>query len=41
MNQINFIEQFPDKTSCKLKFKEMRDNSGVKCRNCGSTEHYW
>ncbi|MCF8234771.1 MAG: helix-turn-helix domain-containing protein, partial [Bacteroidales bacterium] len=25
MNLINFIEQFPDELSCKLKFKAMRD----------------
>ena len=41
MNLINFIEQFPDETSCKLKFKEMRDSVGVTCRHCGSKEHYW
>jgi len=41
MNLINFIEQFPDETSCKLKFKEMQDSVGVTCRHCGSKEHYW
>lgn len=41
VNLINFIEQFPDETSCKLKFKEMRDQVGVTCRHCGSKEHYW
>ncbi len=41
MNLINFIEQFPDETSCKLKFKEMRDTVGVTCRHCGSKDHYW
>lgn len=41
MNLINFIEQFPDEPSCKLKFKEMRDQAGVICRHCGSKEHYW
>ena len=41
VNLINFIEQFPDETSCKLKFKEMRDNVGVTCRHCGSKEQYW
>ncbi len=41
MNLINFIEQFPDEASCKLKFKEMRDKAGVSCRKCGSKEHYW
>ena len=41
MNLINFIEQFPDETSCKLRFKQMRDEVGVTCRHCGSKEHYW
>jgi len=41
MSLINFIEQFPDEESCKLKFKEYRDNVGVTCSKCGGTEHYW
>lgn len=41
MNLINFIEKFPDEASCKLKFKETRDQAGVKCRHCGCTDHYW
>ena len=41
MNLINFIAQFPDEISCKLKFKEMRDKVGVTCRHCGSKDHYW
>ena len=41
VNLINFIEQFPDETSCKLKFKEMRDRIGITCRHCGCKEHYW
>lgn len=41
MNLINFIEQFPDEHSCKVKFKEMRDKVGVTCRHCGCKDHYW
>lgn len=41
MNLINFIEQFPDELSCKLKFKAMRDEAGIICRHCGGTNHYW
>jgi ISXO2-like transposase domain len=41
VNLINFIEQFPDKTFCKLKFKEIRDTEWVICRKCGSKDHYW
>ena len=41
MNLLNFITQYPDEDSCILKFKEVRDNAGIVCRNCMSTEHYW
>ena len=41
MNLLNFIKQFPDEDSCRLKFKSIRDEEGVICARCGSTEHYW
>ena len=41
MNLIKFIESFPDESSCKIKFKEFRDEQGVICRKCGSKDHYW
>jgi hypothetical protein len=41
MNLINFIESFPDESSCRIKFKEFRDEQGVICRKCGSKDHYW
>jgi hypothetical protein len=41
MNLLNFIAQFPDEESCKLKFKEIRDIVGVFCPKCKGTEHYW
>jgi len=41
MNLLNFIEQFPDEDSCKLKYKEVRDGIGIICSACGSKEHYW
>jgi transposase-like protein len=41
VNLIKFIDQFPDETACKLKFKAVRDQEGVVCRNCGSNDHYW
>ena len=41
MNLIKFIESFPDESSCRLKFKEFRDEQGVICRKCGSKDHYW
>ena len=41
MSIIDFIEKFPDESSCKQKFKEYRDQVGVVCSKCGGTEHYW
>jgi hypothetical protein len=41
MNLLNFINQFPDEDSCKLKFKAIRDKQGVTCHHCGGTDHYW
>lgn len=41
MNLLNFINQFPDEDSCRLKFKSIRDKEGVICAKCGSKEHYW
>lgn len=41
MNLLNFIGQYPDEDSCKLKLKAIRDKEGVVCRHCGSKDHYW
>ena len=41
MNLLNFVEQYPDEASCRLKFKEYRDREGVVCPHCGGTSHYW
>lgn len=41
MNLLNFIEQFPDEQSCKVKYKEFRDKAGVTCSVCGCKEYYW
>jgi len=41
MNLLNFIEQFPDEESCKLKYKEIRDAVGVVCSRCNFKDHYW
>lgn len=41
MNLLNFIAQYPDEASCKTKWKESREQQGVVCPKCGSTEHYW
>lgn len=41
MKLVKFILQYPDEDSCKLLFKSYRDKTGVICKKCGSTEHYW
>lgn len=41
MNLLNFISQYPDEESCKLKLKAIRDKEGIVCRHCGSKAHYW
>lgn len=41
MNLLNFNEIYPDEESCKLKFKEIRDQEGVICSHCQGTKHYW
>lgn len=38
---LDFYKDYPDENSCKLKFKEIRDNEGVICKKCGNKEHYW
>ena len=41
MNLLNFVSQYPDEESCKLKLKAIRDKEGVVCRHCGGKDHYW
>ena len=41
MNLIDFAGKFPNEKSCKLYFKQLRENEGIYCRKCGHDEHYW
>ena len=41
MKLIEFNKSFPDEESCKRHFKVYRDQMGVVCKKCGSTDHYW
>lgn len=41
MNIIKFVEAYPDESSCKLHFKKVREQQGIKCKNCGCEKHYW
>jgi len=41
MTIIDFLKDFPDEDSCKIKFKEYREHIGVVCPKCESRDHYW
>jgi hypothetical protein len=41
MKLKEFHQEYKDETSCKLKFKAIRDQQGVICKKCGGKEHYW
>ncbi len=40
MNLLNFVEEYPDESSCRAKWKSIRDKQGVVCPKCKSTEHF-
>jgi len=40
LNFLNFTKDYPDEESCKLKYKELRDQIGVLCFKCSRKEHY-
>lgn len=35
------MEEFPTEKSCKMHFQRQREQEGVHCKKCGSTQHYW
>lgn len=41
MNIFEFSKEFPDESSCKLRFKLEREKEGVVCKKCCKTDHYW
>jgi hypothetical protein len=41
MDIIKFTQRFPDEEVCRLYFKSFREKSGIKCKKCGGTSHYW
>lgn len=41
MRILDFYKEYPDELSCKLKFKEIRDQEGITCKKCGGLDHYW
>lgn len=36
-----FFKKYPDESSCKMAFKQIRDQQGVICKKCGGADHYW
>lgn len=41
MNILEFVSKFPDEQSCRLDFKNKREDQGVFCKKCSSEVHYW
>ncbi|MDN3667758.1 IS1595 family transposase [Echinicola jeungdonensis] len=41
MNIINFINRFPDESSCIKFIREQRTKSGIICKRCSCNRHYW
>ncbi len=41
MNIVNFINRFPDESSCVQFIKDQRLQQGVICKRCSCTKHYW
>ena len=41
MTLLEFTGKFGSETACRERFKEIRDQSGVLCKKCNSTQHYW
>ncbi len=41
MTILNFMIEFPTESACKRHFKNQREEEGVRCKKCGSEDHYW
>ncbi len=42
MTILNFMQYFPDESSCETYNKEIREKAGICCKTCKSiTGHYW
>lgn len=41
MKILEFVEKFPDESSCRSDFKEKREQQGVFCKKCKGKQHYW
>lgn len=41
MELFEFAGKFGTESSCRQRFKEIRDKEGVTCKKCNGREHYW
>lgn len=41
MNITLFIQTFPSEESCRIHLKQHREEHGITCKKCQSTEHFW
>lgn len=41
MKLIEFSKHYPDEASCRLAFKQYREQEGIVCKKCGNKTHYW
>ena len=41
MDIIEFMNNYQTESSCRQRYKELRDQVGVICKKCGCKEHYW
>ena len=41
MTILEFSKKFPTEKSCRVHFKGVRDKTGVVCKKCQHTHHYW
>ena len=41
MNLLNFMEEYPDETSCRAHLRGVREKQGVVCKKCSGTKQYW
>jgi hypothetical protein len=41
MSIFEFVEKYPDEHSCRIDFKQKREQSGVDCAKCGEQKLYW
>jgi len=41
MNVLEFFEVFPDEESCRIDFRDKREQEGIRCKRCSGKVHYW